>query len=371
MFNEGHVLSQQIRQLVRYLKDEFPFSWQVTIVDNASTDNTVEIARALSIEIQGVECIELDRNGRGGAIREGWMRSAATICCFMDVDMSTGLDALLPLVAPLITGHSDIAIGSRLSPTSAVARGPKREVISRIYNFLIHILFGVRFRDAQCGFKAIRADIAKDLLPYVKDNEWFFDTELLLIAEHNGLRIHELAVDWIDDPDSRVNIRSTALADLGGLRRVAETMIRSRDRIQLPHNERRPLNDDFGRQLVSFIKIGVVATSISVILFATLLNLMHPVFANILTLMVTTPVNMWCNRQFTFGHRTRSDRNHQILTASIVFFALVIISSLLLMISSTPNHTRSLLIATSCWTLSSVVRFALLRNWVFKSAVDY
>ena len=138
----------------------------------------------------------------------------------MDVDLSTDLDALLPLVAPLLSGHSDLAIGSRLARGSRTVRGPKREVISRGYNLLLRGTLRARFSDAQCGFKAIRADVARELLPLVEDDEWFFDTELLVLAERAGLRIHEVPVDWVDDPDSRVDIVRTALADLRGIGRL-------------------------------------------------------------------------------------------------------------------------------------------------------
>jgi hypothetical protein len=138
----------------------------------------------------------------------------------MDVDLSTDLGALLPLVAPLISGHSEVAIGSRLRRSARVVRGPKREVISRAYNLLLRATLGARFSDAQCGFKALRADVAGVLLPLVEDTGWFFDTELLVLAERAGLRIHEVPVDWVDDPDSRVDLVATALADLRGVARL-------------------------------------------------------------------------------------------------------------------------------------------------------
>jgi hypothetical protein len=141
----------------------------------------------------------------------------------MDVDLSTDLDALLPLVAPLLSGHSDVAIGTRLAHSSRVQRGLKRELISRMYNRILHTVLRVRFSDAQCGFKAVRRDALEELLPLVEDEAWFFDTELLVLAERAGLRIHEVPVDWIDDPDSRVDIVATASADLRGVWRLLMT----------------------------------------------------------------------------------------------------------------------------------------------------
>jgi len=155
-----------------------------------------------------------------------WERSEALVVAYMDVDLSTGLDALLPLVAPLLSGHAEMAIGTRLAPGSRVERGYKRGFISRCYNLILHAALGSSFSDAQCGFKAVRTDVAKEVLPRIEDNGWFFDTEMLMIADSSGLRIHEVAVDWTDDPDSRVDIIRTAADDLCGVLRLMRTGIR-------------------------------------------------------------------------------------------------------------------------------------------------
>ena len=164
--------------------------------------------------------MRLEQPGRGRALRSVWSASDADVLAYMDVDLSTDLNALLPLVAPLLSGHSDLAIGTRLARGARVVRGPRREVISRCYNLLLHATLGAGFSDAQCGFKAIRADKARLLLPLTRDTGWFFDSELLVLAERAGLRIHEVPVDWIDDPDSRVKVAATALADLRGIARM-------------------------------------------------------------------------------------------------------------------------------------------------------
>jgi glycosyltransferase involved in cell wall biosynthesis len=220
--NEERDLAPSIRRLAGYLREGFPFTAQVTIADNGSTDQTWAVAQALVRELgQGtVRAVHLDQPGRGRALNAVWSASDAIVLAYMDVDLSTDLNALLPLVAPLLSGHSDVAIGTRLRPGSRVIRGPKREVISRCYNLLLHAALRAGFSDAQCGFKAIRAGQARELLPLVQDTGWFFDTELLVLAERAGLRIHEVPVDWIDDPDSRVDIVPTALADLRGIARV-------------------------------------------------------------------------------------------------------------------------------------------------------
>jgi glycosyltransferase involved in cell wall biosynthesis len=193
----------------------------VVIADNASTDDTLAVARRLSYELPGVEVVHLAEKGRGRALRAVWSDGEASVRAYMDVDLSTDLGALLPLVAPLLSGHSDLAIGSRLARGARVTRSRRRELISRSYNRLLRVVLRARFSDAQCGFKAVRSDALTVLLPLVQDQEWFFDTELLVLAQRHGLRIYEVPVDWVEDPDSRVDIVATALADLRGVARLA------------------------------------------------------------------------------------------------------------------------------------------------------
>jgi glycosyltransferase involved in cell wall biosynthesis len=218
--NEERDLGPSIRILVGYLREGFPFTARVTIADNGSTDATWVIADGLARELPEVRAVRMEQPGRGRALRAIWSQSDAEVLAYMDVDLSTDLNALLPLVAPLLSGHSDLAIGTRLARGSRVIRGPKRELISRCYNLLLHAFMGARFSDAQCGFKAIRREPARALLPLTRDTAWFFDTELLVLAERAGLRIHEIPVDWVDDLDSRVDIVATALADLRGMARL-------------------------------------------------------------------------------------------------------------------------------------------------------
>jgi glycosyltransferase involved in cell wall biosynthesis len=224
--NEERDLAPSVRRLVSYLREGFPFTARVTIADNGSTDGTWAIAGRLARELDEVRAVRLEEPGRGRALRAIWSTSEAEVLAYMDVDLSTDLNALLPLVAPLMSGHSDLAIGTRLARGSRVIRGPKRELISRCYNMLLHACMGARFSDAQCGFKAIRREPARALLPLTQDTAWFFDTELLVLAERAGLRIHEIPVDWIDDLDSRVDIVATALADLRGMARLGSGFAR-------------------------------------------------------------------------------------------------------------------------------------------------
>jgi glycosyltransferase involved in cell wall biosynthesis len=223
--NEQRVLEASVARLHAYLAASFPFAFRITIADNASTDATWPLARRLAERLPHVRAVHLARAGRGRALRQVWGASDADVVAYMDVDLSTGLEALLPLVAPLLSGHSDLAIGTRLANGAAVVRGPRRELISRGYNLLLRTTMRARFSDAQCGFKAGRTEVVRALLPEVEDQAWFFDTELLLAAQRRGLRIHEVPVDWVEDPDSRVDLLRTALDDLRGMARVARRQL--------------------------------------------------------------------------------------------------------------------------------------------------
>lgn len=220
VYNEQAVLEKSVNTLRDYLTSYFPYRWRITVANNASTDNTLEIARCLEQTYPDVRVVHLDKKGRGRALRTVWENSDADVVSYMDVDLSTTLQSFLPLVAPIITGHSELAIGSRLAKGARVTRQWKREIISRIYNLIIKLFFWNNFTDAQCGFKAGRTSVIKELLPQVENQEWFFDSELLLLAEEKKMRIYEVPVDWIEDLDSRVKIAKTATEDLKGLWRV-------------------------------------------------------------------------------------------------------------------------------------------------------
>ncbi|MBC7264556.1 MAG: glycosyltransferase family 2 protein [Chloroflexi bacterium] len=220
VYNEEKDLPTSIETLHKFMTDNVSYDWRIVIADNASVDRTLEIAKALSERYPRVKYIHLDQKGRGRALRKSWLESDADIVSYMDVDLSTNLDAFPPLIAALSTGVYDVAIGSRLLPASRVTRQPKREIISRIYNLLIKLMFRNRFSDAQCGFKALTRRAVQTLVPLVKDQAWFFDSELLLLAERKGFRIFEVPVEWVEDPDTRVKILSTAWEDIKGLVRV-------------------------------------------------------------------------------------------------------------------------------------------------------
>src|SRR6202050_4017985 len=289
--NEERDLAPSIRRLHAYLCDRFPFTARITIADNGSTDGTWAQALALAAQLDLVRAVRLDQPGRGRALRTVWSVSECEVLAYMDVDLSTDLNALPPLLAPLLSGHSDVAIGTRLAQGARVIRGPRREIISRCYNLLLHATLRVRFSDAQCGFKAIRADKARPLLAMTEDTGWFFDTELLVLAERAGLRIHEVPVDWIDDSDSRVDVLATALADLRGVVRLGG-----------------------GRQLARFFAVGAASTVAYVLLYLVPRTARAAQAANALSQLITAVANTALTRSFTFGIRGRQHAvRHQAL----------------------------------------------------------
>ncbi|MDP9168030.1 MAG: bifunctional glycosyltransferase family 2/GtrA family protein [Actinomycetota bacterium] len=372
VFDEERELAASVRRLHRFLATEVPYAARITVADNASTDRTLEVARRLADELPDVAVIHLDAKGRGGALRTAWTSSTAAVVAYMDVDLSTDLTALMPLVAPLVSGHSDIAIGSRLSASSRVVRGPKREFVSRSYNLILRGALGARFSDAQCGFKAIRADVARQLLPLIADTGWFFDTELLVIAERAGLRIHEVPVDWIDDPDSRVDVLATAVEDLKGCWRVGRALATG----ALPLRElqtalgRDPLVPGVPKgmvgQLLRFGMVGVAST----LAYALLYLVLHPAVgaqaANLIALLITAVANTAANRAFTFGVRGRLGAGrHQFHGLLVFMFGLTITSGSLFVLhrfDPTIGKVAELSVLVVANLVATLVRFVALRR---------
>jgi glycosyltransferase involved in cell wall biosynthesis len=221
VLNEEKALPLSIAKLRRFLLENSPYPYRIIIADNGSIDATPEIAEALSIEHKDVSWTRMEIRGRGRALKQAWLASDADIVCYMDVDLSTDLDAFPILVKSIGEGGFDLATGSRLMKNSIVKkRTLKRELTSRCYNLIIKLMFFTKFSDAQCGFKALSRHTAQLLLPHVQDNGWFFDSELLIIAEKAGLSIKNVPVTWVDDPDTRVHVIKTATDDLKGLWRL-------------------------------------------------------------------------------------------------------------------------------------------------------
>jgi putative flippase GtrA len=377
VYNEETDLERCVRRLHAHMSATLPYSFRITIADNASTDSTLYVAERLAREFDEVEVHHLDQKGRGRALNAVWSTSDAPVLAYMDVDLSTDLAALGPLVAPLVSGHSDLAIGSRLARGARVVRGPKREFISRCYNLILRSALAAKFTDAQCGFKAIRSDVARQLLPLVEDTGWFFDTELLVLAQRAGLRTHEIPVDWVDDPDSSVDIIATATADLKGVAR----MIRGFTTGALPVSElraqlgRQPIGvstpgvpPKLATQLVRFAAVGVASTLAYLVLFVLLRLGMGAQAANFLALGVTAMANTAVNRRVTFGIRGASGAARHQFEGLIVFgLGLVLTSGSLALLGAltAPGVALELTVLVLANLAATILRFVLLRGWVF------
>ncbi|WP_328426302.1 bifunctional glycosyltransferase family 2/GtrA family protein [Streptomyces sp. NBC_00443] len=383
VYNEEKDLQPCVLRLHDHLKRTFPYAFRITIADNASTDTTPQVSRRLEAEVPEVKAFRLEQKGRGRALRTVWSASDAPILAYMDVDLSTDLNALLPLVAPLISGHSDLAIGSRLSRSSRVVRGAKREFISRTYNLILRGSLQARFSDAQCGFKAIRRDVAQVLLPLIEDTGWFFDTEMLVVAERAGLRIHEVPVDWVDDPNSTVHIVKTATDDLKGVWRVGRALATgslSLDRLTRPFGDDprdREIKDvpkGLARQLVGFCVVGGLSTLFYLLLYSGFRVFAGSQVANALALLVSAIANTAANRRLTFGVRGRGGAvRHQAQGLVVFGIGLALTSGSLAALnaaSSDPGHSTELAVLIAANLAATVLRFLLFRAWVFPDRRD-
>ncbi|MEV0380172.1 glycosyltransferase [Nonomuraea sp. NPDC050643] len=369
VLNEERALPGCVRTLTGFL-DGFPLPWRITIVDNGSTDATWPVATELAGEFDRVHARRLDIRGRGAALRAAWQDSPADIVAYMDVDLSTDLDALFPLVASVASGHSEIAIGTRLAHGSRTRRSLRRELVSRGYNALLRFGFGVRFSDAQCGFKAARTGVVRPLMDKIEDDSWFFDTELLLLAEHNGLRVHEVPVDWIEDTDSRVRVVRTAIDDLKGLARVAWSMSMGRAEVEVTRSEPTPTHPDavLARpravtmaKFTSFAAIGVISGILYTLLYLPLREIWSPAMTNLAALILTGVINIEANRRWTFTRRTTAH-----FRAAVLFLANYALTTMAVL-SVPPGAGRlgevGAVVATYC--LLTLIRFTALDRWVF------
>jgi putative flippase GtrA len=412
--NESQQLAASITSLRTYLDASFPFVTSITIADNASTDGTSEIADDLAATHSGVRVLHLEQKGRGRALRAAWSESTASVVSYMDVDLSTGLDALLPLVAPLLSGHSDVAIGTRLAPGAHVVRGARRELISRSYNLLLRTALRSACTDAQCGFKAMRRDAALELLPRVEDNEWFFDTELLVTAQRIGLRIHEVPVDWVDDTDSRVEVLTTALTDLHGVcrllgptakRRAAQKASRPPATVQSDGRNQaaatdharpsstvqcspgtKPGRDGSGTasgatghpapqvsadEVFRFAGVGALSTLAYVGLFAALEPALGTFAANTLAIALCSLGNTAAHRGLAGTARHGLDRRQRWGTAAALLGISLALTTAALAMTRAAGLTALLpqLFAVTVANIGgAAIRFGILRTWVFRPA---
>jgi putative flippase GtrA len=364
--NEEQDLESSVRRLDDYLR-HLPYPTTITIADNASTDATWQIARRLESELTRVRAVHLDQKGRGRALKAAWASSDAQVVGYMDVDLSTDLAALPPLLAPLLSGHSDLSIGTRLAKGSRIVRGPKRDVLSKGYNLLLRGVLSAEFTDAQCGFKAIRRDTAEKLLPLVEDESWFFDTELLVLASEAGLRIHEVPVDWVDDPDSRVDIVATVKEDLAGIRRLLFGLVSGRidlSGVRPPGPVRSP---SLAAQVIRFGAVGVLSTLAYLLLYVLLRTAVGAQAANLIALLVTAVGNTAANRRLTFGITARQGAvKHHVAGLAAFGVGLALTSgslALLHLAAPTPARAIEIAVLVAANATATLIRFVALR-WV-------
>jgi putative flippase GtrA len=377
--NEEDDLESCVRRLHAHLSAELPYSFRITVADNASTDFTLDLAKALAMELPSLRVMHLPEKGRGRTLRAAWSSSESAVLAYMDLEPATDLSAVLPLIAPLISGHSDLAIGTRRG--SRATRGATRELLSRSYHLILRHTLSTRSSDTTCGFKAIRREVATHLLPLVEDDEWFFDTELLVLAERSGLRIHEVRVDWAHDPQRRGDIVSTAMADLRGIVRLARALATGRLpvhelRAQLGQAPPEPATPGvpagLTRQLVRFGAIGVASTVMHLGLFLLLRGSLGAQAANFVSLLISAIANTALNRRFTFGVIGRHRMTRHQLQGLIVFgITLGLTSSALALahaIRSAPPAGVELGVLVAANATATLIRFLLFRHWVFRRA---
>lgn len=378
VLNEERALPGCVRTLQAFMRESLPVSWRITIVDNGSTDRTWQVAQELSAELAGVFARRVETKGKGAAIKTAWRESPADVVAYMDVDLSTGLRALLPLIAPLVSGHAEIAIGTRLSGGARTQRSARREIVSRCYNGMLRFAFSVGFTDSSCGFKAARASVIRPLLDKVADDRWFFDTELLLLAEANGLRIQEIPVDWIEDVDSRVRFWHTTVCDLRGLIRVTRAMSHGEIFANIPAPPLlRPAHPDpvlaapravMIRKMAWFSVIGTASTAVHTSMYALLRSLWTPVWANLLAFVVTAVLNTEANRRWTFN-KAGGPRSRVHLRAGVVLVAYYAITTIALTTAIDVmrlNRQREIFVLLITYATLTVLRFVALDRWVFK-----
>ena len=360
VYNEEATLASSVETLVA--ADTGPGT-DVTIIiaDNASTDSTPRTAAALAAAHPNVEYVRLEQKGRGRALSRVWQASTADIVAYTDVDLATDIRALEPMVEVIRSGLADVAIASRLRPGLEVERGVRREIISRCYNRLLKLSLGAGFSDAQCGFKAMSAQAARELLPVVEDTEWFFDTELLARAEWAGYRIHEFGTDWIDDPDSSVDVLATAWKDIRGIVRLRRGgPVHATSELPAPNT---------GAQILHFIDVGLISTVLYATIFLFGSQVVSAATANIIALLLSTVANTALNRSHTFGVRSPHRRlTAQVKGLAVFCLCLAFTSAGLAVADGFTGAWASigtLALLTAANLAATVVRFVLMRTWVF------
>ncbi|MYM18469.1 glycosyltransferase [Brevibacterium sp. 5221] len=370
VFNEEAQLVASVDRLLAATAHS-PHAVTIVIADNASTDDTPVLASHLATSRERVRWVRLGLKGRGRALKQVWSDSSADVVAYTDVDLATDVRLLDPMIAVLASGHSDVAIASRLRRDARVERGAKREIISRCYNRLLRGFLDVNYSDAQCGFKAMSRRAADAVLPHVEDTGWFFDTEVLTLAQWSGLRIHEFAADWTDDPDSSVDVVRTALDDLHGMWRMRRELRRNTvplERIAALVG-RPPAVPNTGTQLLHFVDVGILCTVVYSLGFLVLGHLMPLGAANLTALLGSAILNTALNRRYSFGAQNpRNTLGHHIKGLAVFALCWALTSAAIALTAGQPT-IWVLVAVTGANVLATVVRFALQRLWVFADAV--
>ncbi|MEU5883687.1 glycosyltransferase [Spirillospora sp. NPDC047279] len=371
--NGERALEGCVRALHEFLSRSFPLPWRITIVDAGSTDATWSVAIWLATMLDGVHVRRIERQGKGAAVRAAWLDSPADIVAYMDAGLSTGPSALPRLVAPLAGGHSEIAVGSRLSPGTRAARRWRRAAVSRAYNALLRLAFDTRSTDAACGFKAARSDVAHTLLPRVADDGWFFDTELLLLGEYNGLRIHEVPVGWEDDPGSRDGVARLVVQNVKGVLRTAREISTGRGAIPRRSSRARrwpsaPALSGRGTRLAKllpFALIGIASADAHLASYLLLRTWWEPAAANLVAAALAFFPNAEANRRWTFRRPAGSPL--RVLSRAAMLFLLTYASTsgavLLIPAGAGLGAEAAALVAGAA--LTTAFRFTALDRWVF------
>ena len=366
--NDAEALNTCVPRLRDHLVGSVPLPWRITIVDSASTDGTWQAAQDLADRFSGVTAMRLEVEGRGRAVRAAWEASEASVLAYVDVHLSADLKAFLPLVAPLLSGHSDVAVGSRFSRNARMVHSPGRGLNSRGYSRLLTLALGTRVRDTQCGFKAVRADVARVLLPAVRDNTGFFDTEFLVLAERLGLRIAELPVDWTGSPDAPASGTPVARHDLRGMWRLTRTLWLRRVNVELGESvpRRRPVGN--ANAVFWFVRLALCCAALHLAGFLALHPALGAYWANGLMLTTVTLVCGCANRRYSHGRRAYVASRYRGVKAIAAYAGSLVGATAVLKILFLSTVTPSLTLQATIATLIAVLIISLRLSFIFERA---
>ncbi|MCX6745528.1 MAG: glycosyltransferase [Candidatus Parcubacteria bacterium] len=211
-YNEELVIENTLLKLAAYAQQFLTdYDYQIIAADNKSTDKTKEKARQLLAKINRLAYLFIEQKGKGLAIKRTWQKyqDDFDFFVFMDADLATDLSALLPLISALAKENYDLAIGSRNLKDSKIQRSLWRRFFSFGYGLLAKLILGTKISDSTCGFKAVNKKVVQEIMPLVKNQTWFFDSELVFLAEKKGFKIKEIPVCWAEPrklDKSKVNV---------------------------------------------------------------------------------------------------------------------------------------------------------------------